>query len=283
MALAADRPKTHCPADLVRILTSQLKVVNKGFASYFTAIPDQTDIRIWYVRIAGLDAPYKGGEYIFCLIAPDEFPQKPPSLKFMTDNGLFVPGHKVCISVGEFHTNDKPGKDGAHGWRPSLGMHGFSLEVVNALICHADLGGGIGIAHKSPAEKQYLASISRKYNETHYTEITANLDAFVYGNPSIAPAKSLFAGRGEAAASVPVVSAATAIVSAATAIVSAPVAAVSAPVAAVSAPVAAVPSRATVLVQHREPLPPVIVAPKSPKPLSADDELDAVLAEMGSI
>jgi ubiquitin-conjugating enzyme E2 J2 len=264
MALAADRPKTHCPADLVRILTSQLKVVNKGFASYFTAIPDQTDIRIWYVRIAGLDAPYKGGEYIFCLIAPDEFPQKPPSLKFMTDNGLFVPGHKVCISVGEFHTNDKPGKDGAHGWRPSLGMHGFSLEVVNALICHADLGGGIGIAHKSPAEKQYLASISRKYNETHYAEITTNLDEFVHRNPSIAPAKSLFAGRGVDIASTPVAVAST-------------------PVDVASTPVDVAPSRATALVQQREPVPPAIVLPKSPKQLSADDELDAILAEMGSI
>jgi ubiquitin-conjugating enzyme E2 J2 len=267
MALAADRPKTHCPQDLVRILTSQLKVVNKGFASYFTAIQDESDIRIWYVRIAGLDAPYKGGEYLFCLIAPDEFPQKPPSLKFMTDNGLFVPGHKVCISVGEFHTNDRPGKDGAHGWRPSLGMHGFSLEVVNALICHADLGGGIGIAHKSPAEKQYLASISRKYNETHYGEITANLDAFVYANPSIAAAKSLIAGRGETIAAV---------------------LAAAAPTASAAAPVAGTPMPIAVLAPVQVPatapqqvLLPSVDAP--PKTLSADDELDAILAELGSI
>lgn len=241
--MAADRPKSFCPPELIRILTSQLKVVNKGFTTYFTAIPDRTDIRIWYVRIAGLDAPYKNGEYLFCLVAPDEFPQKPPSLKFLTDNGLFVPGHKVCISVGEFHTNDKPGKDGAHGWRPSLGMHGFSLEVVNALICHADLGGGIGIAHKSPAEKQYLASISRKFNEKHYPEIVADLDAFAESHRSLPAIKSLFEGRGETAEATPAAMATRAPT-------------------ATSAPT---PTSAST---------PIAVW------LSADDELDAVLAEM---
>jgi ubiquitin-conjugating enzyme E2 J2 len=280
MALAADRPKTNCPQILVRILSSQLNVVNKGFASYFTAIPDPTDIRIWYVRIAGLDAPYMGGEYLFCLIAPDEFPQKPPSLKFMTDNGLFVPGHKVCISVGEFHTDDKPGKHGSHGWRPSLGMYGFSLEVVNALICHQDLGGGIGIAHKSPAEKQYLASISRKYNESHYAEITAALDAFVYSNREIAPAKSLLAGRGEAIADAPASAApASAAPAAAPAAVPAAVPASAAPAAVPVAAPAAVPTLVELAPLQAQPSGPVVTAPQ----LSADDELDAILAELSGV
>ena len=244
-------------------MTSQLKIVNKGFTPYFTATTDCTDIRIWYVRIAGLDAPYKNGEYLFCLVAPDEFPQKPPSLKFLTDNGLFVPGHKVCISVGEFHANDKPGKDGAHGWRPSLGMHGFSREVVNALICHADLGGGIGIAHKSPAEKQYLASISRKFNENHYPEIVADLDAFAESHRSLPAIKSLFEGRGESADVAPAQVPADA----------APAAQVSADAApAAQAPAAQVSADAAPAAQAG--------AAGVAAMLSADDELDAVLAEM---
>ena len=197
MAASIDRPKTECSWALIRTLSSQLRVVNKGFAPYFTAVPDRTDMRIWYVRISGLDAPYKGGEYLCYIVAPDEFPHRPPSLKFLTDNGLFVPGHKVCISVGEFHANDKPGKDGAHGWRPSLGMHGFALEVVNALICHADLGSGIGIQHKSAAEKRYLASVSRKFNAQYYPDIISDFEEFVQANREILPIQKLLEARGE--------------------------------------------------------------------------------------
>ena len=37
-------------------------------------------------------------------------------------------------SVGEFHHDDAPGPDGAHGWRPALGMAGFAVQVVNGLV-----------------------------------------------------------------------------------------------------------------------------------------------------
>jgi ubiquitin-conjugating enzyme E2 J2 len=131
------------------------------------------------------------------LIVPDEFPHKPPRLIFLTPNGLFIPGHKVCISVGEFHTNDGPGRDGAYGWRPALGMSGFAAQVVNALICSDTLGSGIGIAHSSPAEKQKLAESSRAYNAAHYPNIVADLEVYVLANPRAEPVVNLLAGRGE--------------------------------------------------------------------------------------
>lgn len=197
MAAAADRPKGPCPQSLVRILPAQLRNLIANPIPYLTAVPDPTDLRIWYVRIAGLDTPYKHGEYIFTLTVPDEFPHKPPRLIFLTPNGLFIPGHKVCISVGEFHTNDGPGRDGAYGWRPALGMRGFALEVVNALICSDTLGSGIGIAHSSPAEKQKLAEASRAYNAAHYPAVVADLEEYVLANPRAEPVVNLLAGRGE--------------------------------------------------------------------------------------
>jgi len=184
----------------MRILPAQLKKLVADPHPYLSVVLDTTDIRIWYVRIAGLDTPYKGGEYIFMLIVPDEFPHKPPRLIFLTPNGLFIPGHKVCISVGEFHTDDGPGRDGAYGWRPALGMSGFAAQVMNALICSDTLGSGIGITQSSPAEKKRLAEASRAYNAAHYPNIVADLEEYVRANPRAEPVVNLLTGRGESAA-----------------------------------------------------------------------------------
>ena len=72
-------------------------------------------MRVWYFLIGGLDTPFRGGEYLFKLIAPDEFPQKPPKFEFLTKNGVYTPGGPICISVGDFHTNDDPARTGRGG------------------------------------------------------------------------------------------------------------------------------------------------------------------------
>ena len=260
MAAPQDYPKTPCPPPVVRILSAQLRNLYSCPETFFIAVPDPKDTRIWYFLIAGLDAPYATGEYIFYLIAPDEFPQKPPRLIFLTPNGLFTPGHKVCISVGEFHANDRPGKDGAHGWRPSLGMKGFANEVVNALICSDDLGSGIGIESSSPVEKRRLAKNSRDYNRRNLTMIYDLFEDQIKENPTILPIVNLLKARGcimdaAAAAAAPVV-----------ALVAAPV--VAPVVAPVTAPVVAPVTAAATAPVATENLKPHI------------DELDALIDEL---
>ena len=188
MTEAKDLPQTACPPQLTRVLMAQLKRLKDGPAPFFIAAPRPADMRVVYFLVAGLGDPYAGGEYIFQLIVPDEFPAKPPRLVFLTPTGVFVPGHRVCISVGEFHANDRPGKDGAHGWRPALGLRGFALEVVNALICSADLGGGIGIEHKTPNEKRALALGARAYNRARLAEISELFEAEISSYDGVVPA-----------------------------------------------------------------------------------------------
>ena len=270
MAAPQDYPKTLCPPPVVRILSAQLRNLYSCPETFFIAVPDPKDTRIWYFLIAGLDAPYATGEYIFYLIAPDEFPQKPPRLIFLTPNGLFTPGHKVCISVGEFHANDRPGKDGAHGWRPSLGMKGFANEVVNALICSDDLGSGIGIESSSPTEKRRLAKNSRDYNRRNLTMIYDLFEDQIKENPTILPIVNLLKARGcimDAAAAAPV-----------TAPVTAPVMApVTAPV---MAPVTA-PVTAPVVAPVMAPVTTPVTAPVATENLKLHiDELDALINEL---
>ena len=119
------------PLILMNQYNKALKANNPNLITYV----DENNLTIWYFLIKGLkDTPFEGGEYIFKLKAPDQFPHKPPSFEFCTPNGVYDIGGKICISVGEFHANDKPGSTGSYGWRPSLGMYGFANEVLNGLI-----------------------------------------------------------------------------------------------------------------------------------------------------
>ena len=265
-------PQTECPAALTRVLMAQLGRLSASPAPFFIASPHPADMRVVYFLVGGLGDPYAGGEYVFQLIAPDEFPQKPPRLIFLTPNGLFTPGHKVCISVGEFHANDRPGKDGAHGWRPALGLRGFALEVVNALICSADLGSGIGIDHRPPEEKRKLARDSRAYNEKYLAEIAAAFEAQIAANSS-EPVANILAARAPRAAAAVVAPAAAAAPPPAAAAPAAP------PPAVPAAAPAAVPPAAPAAVPPAAPaaVPPVPAAAPPAATSLADAELDAII------
>lgn len=147
---------------LAKILNSQY---TKRTKHPFIDCTISDDIITWYFKIKNLDGDYNGGEYIFTLTAPHDFPVSPPVFKFCTPNGLFAVDVPICISIGVLHANDSPGKNGSYGWRPCLGMMGFAEQVLNAFICFTEADTGIGIEHKSSDEKRELARLSKSFNE----------------------------------------------------------------------------------------------------------------------
>jgi len=153
------------------ILLNQYNKAIKQNNPNLTFLINENDIKIWYILIKGLDDEFKDGEYIFKITAPNEFPHKPPSLECYTPNGVYDIGGKICISVGEFHANDNPGKTGGYGWRPSLGMMGFATEVLNGLINYQFLEYGIRILSTDKNTKIKLAKESSNYNKKHYPEL----------------------------------------------------------------------------------------------------------------
>ncbi len=161
---------------LRRILLNQLKRFREAppYPCLYAA-PDERDFRVWYFLIKGLDSPV-AGEYIFKLTAPDCFPHLPPRFEFLTPNGTYEPGGPVCISIGEFHSGDKPGREGSYGWRPALGMGGFAVQVVNGLICHEMLDpDSIRIIQTTAEEKAALALASHAYNRRVWPAVCAAL------------------------------------------------------------------------------------------------------------
>lgn len=125
---------------------------------------DPADATVWHFLAAGFAGPLASGEFIFRLDAPKDFPHKPPKFQFITPTGIFTPGGAICISIGEFHSDNAPGKDGGMGWRPALGMMGFAAQVVNALITFDSKDHGINIKVESPDVQADCARKSRSAN-----------------------------------------------------------------------------------------------------------------------
>lgn len=194
---------------LARVLHAQYANYVKDPHPNFLVTIDPDDMRVWYFLIVGLDKPWRGGEYIFKLTAPDDFPQKPPVFEFLTKNGLFEPGGRICISIGEFHADDKPGATGSHGWRQTLGMKGFAVQVVNAMICFSDQESGVRIVNQPESMKILHAQNSRKQNSTDWPRIMKGFNEFILQNPLAEPVVNLRRGRGEMVSVVPSLSTST--------------------------------------------------------------------------
>lgn len=172
---------------LARVLKYQLKAALEADHPNLLVVVDERDVRRWHFLVTGLADPYAGGEYAFSLTAPDTFPQQPPEFQFLTPNGVYEPGGKICISIGEYHAGDH-GLDahGGYGWRPALGMIGFAGEVVNGLIDPDHLGTGIRIAVAAPARRRELAAGSEPWNAERLPGLMDQFDAFEAGRPESA-------------------------------------------------------------------------------------------------
>jgi ubiquitin-conjugating enzyme E2 J2 len=159
----------------VKVLQSQLSKAAAAPHPHLAFAVLDGDIGVWYVRARGLEAPFTGGEYLFKLTAPKDFPARPPALEFLTPSGVFVEGTQhVCISIGEFHARDfRATADADYGWRPALGMVGFAEGVLSAMRFFDRSTHGVGVAVKDAEEKAALAATSRAFNAAHFPRIVA--------------------------------------------------------------------------------------------------------------
>jgi ubiquitin-protein ligase len=189
---------------LAKVLSAQYKKFIDDPHPNLLAVMDEEDMRVWYFMISGLDVPYIAGEYIFKLTACDEFPQKPPKFEFYSNTGVFIPGGPICISIGEFHADDNPGKRGSFGWRPSLGMQGFAAEVVNAMICFDESDSGIRIKNYSTEAKSEFARSSHMWNKQNLSKLFNMFDVFIRDHPEHEVVKNILRIRGTTSASTTV-------------------------------------------------------------------------------
>jgi ubiquitin-conjugating enzyme E2 J2 len=174
-----------------KILKHQFKFAIKCDLQNLLVIIDDSDISTWYFKILNLPEPYLDGEYIFKLKADESFPKTPPIFSFLTPNGVFEPGGKICISIGEFHKKDYDEPDGSnpsegsYGWRPALGMIGFAREVINGMIVSDHLMSGVRIVKSTIAQKVDLANDSVRHNRKTYHDLNKLFDEVEIDHPDL--------------------------------------------------------------------------------------------------
>ena len=121
------------------LLKKQLKdLMKSNDLGFSVGLVDENDYYRWSVLIPGPeDTLYEGGFFKAILTFPEDFPQSPPEMKFVTE--MFHPNiykdGRVCISIlhnpGIDQYNEQERID--ENWRPSLGVEQIVISVISML------------------------------------------------------------------------------------------------------------------------------------------------------
>eukprot|EP01117_Protostelium_nocturnum_P019661 TRINITY_DN857_c0_g2_i1.p1 TRINITY_DN857_c0_g2~~TRINITY_DN857_c0_g2_i1.p1 ORF type:complete len:218 (-),score=77.66 TRINITY_DN857_c0_g2_i1:165-818(-) len=116
-------------------LQKELKDLNKNPVEGFKVeLPEETDIFKWNVWIKGpQDSLYEGGIFKAEMNFPEDYPNSPPKMKFLSDfwHPNIYPDGGVCISI--LHTPDpmNPEEKSEETWRPILTVESILVSVCS--------------------------------------------------------------------------------------------------------------------------------------------------------
>lgn len=154
------------PQKRTKVLQNHFNKIKKSPIDNIKFTLNEGNLNVWYAIIYDLSDEFKDGEYLMRLEPPTEYPFKPPAFYFLTPNGVYTPEEKVCLSIGDEHSEN---------YRPSLGIPGFAVNVLGALIGWKDLTTGINdsgrkggkgiICNTNETQIKKYASVSQEYNK----------------------------------------------------------------------------------------------------------------------
>ncbi|KAI8897601.1 ubiquitin-conjugating enzyme/RWD-like protein, partial [Globomyces pollinis-pini] len=119
----------------------------------FYCIDQQDDLLEWHFTIRGPpEGGFQGGRYHGRLLFPTEYPFKPPNIIFLTPNGRFQIGKKICLSITGYHPES---------WRPSWGIRTALIAIISFFLTKGE--GAIGALDWPEAERAKYAKLSRNW------------------------------------------------------------------------------------------------------------------------
>lgn len=119
----------------------------------FVAVPNPENLFEWHFVIHSLkQSAFEGGVYHGKLVIPVEYPMKPPTLYFVTPQGRFKVGEKICLSFTSFHPES---------WSTSWTIDSMLVALISFMHTEELTTGGL---KTSPAEKARLARESLAFN-----------------------------------------------------------------------------------------------------------------------
>ncbi len=119
----------------------------------YCANPLEDNMFEWHFTIRGpKDSSFENGLYHGRILLPPEYPFKPPNIIFMTKNGRFEVGAKICLSISAHHPE---------AWQPAWGIRTILEAIISFLPTEGQ--GAIGALDWTDEERKYLAKESHSY------------------------------------------------------------------------------------------------------------------------
>ena len=86
------------------------------------------------------DTSYEEGLYHGRILLPPEYPFKPPSFLFLTENGLFQTNTKICLTISNYHPEY---------WQPAWGIRTALMAILSMFPVKdpASLGSLVSTTH----------------------------------------------------------------------------------------------------------------------------------------
>lgn len=113
-------------AQSIRRIMRELKEISSEKNPYWAAWPVDLEHPFeWHFTVKGpTNTSFEGGIYHGRLVLPIKYPMAPPTLYFLTTNGRFDVGKKVCLSASSYHPEC---------WHPAWGIRSM-LDALHAFF-----------------------------------------------------------------------------------------------------------------------------------------------------
>ena len=120
----------------------------------FYANPIKDDMFCWHFTIRGPpDTEFEGGLYHGIIKLPMSYPNRPPSIMFLTPNGRFDVNMDVCLSMTRYHKEE---------WQAAWTIRSM-LEAIIAFFPVKEDHDAIGALDSSVESRKHFANLSMKY------------------------------------------------------------------------------------------------------------------------
>ena len=120
----------------------------------FYANPIKGDMFCWHFTIRGPpDTEFEGGLYHGIIKLPMSYPNRPPSIMFLTPNGRFDVNMDVCLSMTRYHKEE---------WQAAWTIRSM-LEAIIAFFPVKEEHDAIGALDSSVESRKHFAKLSIKY------------------------------------------------------------------------------------------------------------------------
>ena len=140
---------TRNPA--IRRIMADVRELERHPSPRYHAIPLEDNFFEWHFTIRGPSGTdFEGGVYHGRILLPSEYPFKPPNIVFLTRNGRFEVGTKICLSISAHHEES---------WQPAWGVRTMLEALISFLPSEG--AGAIGALEWSREERQKCARESQ--------------------------------------------------------------------------------------------------------------------------